>query len=352
MSALPKPEQLVDDFMLNDRRFGDSDLKLIIRSSGRSSFGIIPGMVCVFDSSMGDGQVFQVHCAIKKEDGPSVLAPYARKRTQDRFILLQSLYQYVDAESDDPMGWPLEFAGQRLLQLRKDLKLHPVVLARQLGVSPLDLSMWEAGRISPGPAMYEWCRALGIFCPANTALVQVVDISPALLRALKENPDEFRRLQPDQFEAFVANRLDRMGFNVKLTGSTNRKDGGIDIIAVPKTMTAGSYVLAAQVKHHRGEQTTGRDAVDRLLAWKGTDIGLGMLVTNTSFTKDALWRAAQEGSRAFLRLRDFLDLKRWLQDQYGSPEDWREIPDTIELAPGVVVEVPKPHICAPLREDD
>ena len=136
MSALPKPEQLVDDFMLNDRRFGDSDLKLIIRSSGRSSFGIIPGMVCVFDSSMGDGQVFQVHCAIKKDDGPSVLAPYARKRTQDRFILLQSLYQYVDAESDDPTGWPLEFAGQRLLPLRKDLKLHPVVLARQLGVSP------------------------------------------------------------------------------------------------------------------------------------------------------------------------------------------------------------------------
>ncbi len=147
--------------------------------------------------------------------------------------------------------------------------------------------------------MYEWCRALGIFCPAHTALVQVVDISPALLRVLKENPDELRSLRPDQFEAFVANRLDRMGFDVKLTGSTNRKDGGIDIIAVPKIMTAGSFILAAQVKHHRGEQTTGRDAVDRLLAWKGTEIGLGMLVTNTSFSKDALWKAAQDGNRSF-----------------------------------------------------
>src|ERR1035438_2323902 len=147
MSALPKPEKLVDDFMLNDRRFGDSDLKLIIRSSGRSSFGIIPGLICVFDSYMGDGQVFQVHRALKKDDGPSVLAPYSKKRTQDRFIL--SLYQYVNAESVDPTGWPLEFAGQRLLQLRKDLKIHPVALARQLGVSALQLSMWEAGRISP-----------------------------------------------------------------------------------------------------------------------------------------------------------------------------------------------------------
>jgi hypothetical protein len=106
MRALPKPEKLVADFMLHDRRFSDSDLKLIIRSSGRSSFGIIPGMVCVFDSYMGDGEVFQVHRAIKKDDGPSVLAPYARKRTQDRFILLQSLYQYVEAEGDDPEGYP------------------------------------------------------------------------------------------------------------------------------------------------------------------------------------------------------------------------------------------------------
>ena len=69
-----------------------------------------------------------------------------------------------------------------------------------------------------------------------------------------------------------------------------------------------------------------------------------MLVTNTSFTKDALWNAAQERNRSFLRLRDFTDLKRWLQDQYGSPEDWREIPDKIELAPGIVIEIPRPRL--------
>jgi hypothetical protein len=42
-----------------------------------------------------------------------------------------------------------------------------------------------------------------------------------------------------------------------------------------------------------------------------------------------------------------MDLKRWLQDQYGSPEDWREIPNSIEFAPGVVIEVPKPKLFAP-----
>jgi hypothetical protein len=70
-------------------------------------------------------------------------------------------------------------------------------------------------------------------------------------------------------------------------------------------------------------------------------------VTNTAFTKDAVWAAAESRNRDFIRLRDFMDLKRWLQDQYGSPEDWREIPNSIEFAPGVVIEVPKPKLFAP-----
>lgn len=144
--------------------------------------------------------------------------------------------------------------------------------------------------------------------------------------------------------------LDRMGYEVSLTGSTTRKDGGIDIVAVPKATGVGSVVLAAQVKHYQGNHKTGRDAVDRLLAWKDTEIGVGMLVTNTAFTKDALWTAEQERNRHFLRLRDFTDLQRWLQDQYRSPEDWREIADNIELAPGVVIEVLKPMLYSPSGE--
>jgi len=216
----------------------------------------------------------------------------------------------------------------------------------------IDVVMDGPDDASPGAAMYEWCRALGVILPPKTALVRVVDVSPELLRVLKENPAELRRLRPEQFERFVANRLERMGYNVSLTGPTSRKDGGIDIVAVPKAPNIGSIVLAAQVKHHRENRKTGRDAVDRLLAWKDTDIGIGMLVTNTAFTKDALWAAAQARNKYFLRLRDFTDLQRWLQDQYGSPEDWREIPDKIELAPGVVIEIPKPRLEDPLSDPD
>src|ERR1039458_10337366 len=110
-------------------------------------------------------------------------------------------------------------------------------VAKQIGISEIELSRFELGQDVPSTAvLLSWCKALDVFLPPHTALVQVIDVSPELLRVLKENPDEFRRLQPDQIESFVASRLDRMGFNVKLTGPTTRRDGGIDIIAVPKVM--------------------------------------------------------------------------------------------------------------------
>jgi hypothetical protein len=135
-----------------------------------------------------------------------------------------------------------------------------------------------------------------------------------------------------------------MGYNVTLTGASNRKDGGIDLIAVPKLANLGSHVIAGQVKHHQGDHKTGRDAVDRLLAWKDSYFGVGLLVTNTSFTRDAVWTAQQERNARFLRLRDFTDLKRWLEGRFGEEEDWREIPNRVELAPGVVIEIPRPRI--------
>lgn len=135
-----------------------------------------------------------------------------------------------------------------------------------------------------------------------------------------------------------------MGYDVQLTGRTNRRDGGIDLIAVPKIRTVGAFIMAAQIKHHRGDRTTGRPDVDRLLAWKDSPFRIGLMVTNTNFSRDARWLADQVNNRAFLRLRDFEDLKRWLQGQFDSEFDWRELPDVISLAPGITVEVPKARL--------
>jgi hypothetical protein len=177
-------------------------------------------------------------------------------------------------------------------------------------------------------------------------MVTPVDITPDIIKLLKEDPQRLMQLSPEQFENFVAERLDRMGFDVKLTGNTKMRDGGIDLdlIGVPKLRGVASFLIAAQIKHHSAEAKTGRSAVDRLLAWKGNPFQIGLLVTNTSFTRDALWVAAQDTHKGFLRLRDFDDLRRWLQDNFWSQDDWREIPREITLAPGVTIAIPKAEL--------
>jgi transcriptional regulator with XRE-family HTH domain len=245
-------------------------------------------------------------------------------------------------------GAPPKQLGEHLKNIRESLGLTELTVSGYIRVAATTLESWEFGRRSPtGAEMYRWCHALGLVCPPKTALVRVVDFSPELLQFLREDPTRLRTLSPDQFERFVAERLDRMGYNVTLTGATNRKDGGIDLIAAPKTASVGSVVIAGQMKHHR-DRKTEREAVDRLLSWKDSYFGVGLLVTNTAFTKDAVWTAQQERNHRFLRLRDFTDLKRWLEGHFGSAEDWREIPNRIELAPGVVIEIPKPRIITPL----
>lgn len=177
-----------------------------------------------------------------------------------------------------------------------------------------------------------------------TPRVCIERFTSRIVQELQLDPTRLRFLQPSEFEEFVADRLDRMGFEPTIVGTTNRKDGGIDIIAVPKTHTLAAQLVAVQVKHHSGIQKTGRAAVDRLLAWKGTCFGVGLVVTNTHFTKDAMWLAEEERNRCFLRLRDFDDIKRWLQNNFTADVEWRELPRQIALAPGVVVEVPAiPH---------
>jgi len=269
----------------------------------------------------------------------------------DLLYFVAQLILYIEAKPGDRWSF-IHRLGPVMRAARQRLGVTVTALANELPVAGSSVNRWETGASAPTASiLYGWLRALGLVCPPKTALVRVVDFSPDLLRFLQEDPTRLRSLPPEQFERFTAERLDRMGYNVTLTGKTNRKDGGIDLIAVPKLASLGSYVIAGQVKHHRGDQTTGVDAVDRLLAWKDSVFRAGLLVTNTSFTNDAIWKAHKDGNAHFLRLRDFIDLKRWLQDQYGEPEDWREIPDQIELAPGVVIEIPRPRITSMFDPD-
>jgi transcriptional regulator with XRE-family HTH domain len=220
-------------------------------------------------------------------------------------------------------------------RVREEMGFSRELLAAKLLIPTETLARWETGYMPPLSLLYRWLEALQMVCPARNNVVQVIDVSERILSKLIHDPEELFKLTPDSFEEFVAERLDKMGFVVSRTGKTNRKDGGIDIIAVPKGL--GNYLLAAQVKHHKHGYNSGRTDVDRLLSWK-EKFAVGMLVTNTGFTPDAKWVADQH--KFFLKLRDFEDIRNWLANNYTGEN--REIPSEIELAPGIKVKIPKP----------
>jgi len=233
-----------------------------------------------------------------------------------------------------------------LAGVRKSLGLPLSTVAQRASIPETQLRADESGASSLTlEQCVEWSRALGLYAECEVPLVQLIgNITPELIRSLREDPGRFRQMSPEQFERFAAERLDRMGYEVRLTGPTTRKDGGVDIIAVPRQAGAGTFLLAGQVKHHSAEQKTGREAVDRLLSLKNGVFQLGLLVTNTSFTQDARWAASKGDNRFFARLRDLEDIKRWLEDDFRSKEELRELPEYIELAPGVRIKTPRPAL--------
>jgi hypothetical protein len=179
--------------------------------------------------------------------------------------------------------------------------------------------------------------------PVSIALarVELVGVGRALSERMALNPSLVHDLSPSQFEELVCDRLYAMGFEPRLVGETNRKDGGIDIIFWSR-QSVFPILGAAQVKHHR--QQSKKEGVGSVRDLAGTIAGhpfnVGLLITNTSFTPDAKWFAKKKAS--ILRLREFADIKRWLNDNFSDEEEWREIPDVIEVCPGVIIQVRSP----------
>lgn len=178
---------------------------------------------------------------------------------------------------------------------------------------------------------------------AEPYLVVLEPFPDEILQRLLEDPAALGKLGPDRFQFFLADRLDRLGLEVRIVGHVFRKDGGVDIVAYPRNTTV-PFLLAVQSKHHRGSvKTTVRDVRDfhGVLTARHAQFHMGILATNTAFTPDAKWFAEQ--NQRLMRLRDLADLRRWIREDFVNEAEWREIPEVIELAPGIRVPIARPH---------
>jgi len=166
-----------------------------------------------------------------------------------------------------------------------------------------------------------------------------VGIGRVLAERLAESPGLIHELTPELFQDFICDRLYAMGFEPKQVGSVFTKDGGIDVVFWPRMQGAFPFLAAAQLKHHRDpKRKEGSPTVrDFAGAIAGHPFNAALLVTNTTFSPDAEWFAKERAK--IIRLRDFGDIRRWLQNDFSSPAEWREIPSSIEICPGVTVKI-------------
>lgn len=170
--------------------------------------------------------------------------------------------------------------------------------------------------------------------------VELLSAAELLLPLLAEDPRVLHQISADLFEDFVCERLGARGLEARRTGRLNRKDGGIDIVFWPRSKSAFPFLGAAQVKHHRDPSRTNGAPVVRDFAAAvsaHSELSAGLLVTNTSFTPDAEWFAREKAK--MLRLRGFRDVQAWIFDDFATDDEWREIPEELELCPGVKVRL-------------
>ena len=210
MSASFDYRKLVDDFVLGDRRLADTpgiavgaqfgpvraineterelqreverNLPLPANVSGPCRW-----MISSFLTDTGAGVVWY--------ERPR----YVEESDHKRLSLLADILRWYAMTEKARQGFcrPMVTGVGKALGLRRtSVRRGAADVAKQIGISEIELSRFELGQDAPSSAvLLSWCKALDVFLPPHTALVQVIDVSPELLRVLKENPDEFRRIQ-------------------------------------------------------------------------------------------------------------------------------------------------------------
>lgn len=155
-------------------------------------------------------------------------------------------------------------------------------------------------------------------------MVQGYDYSKSWQKAIKtlsswyaDNPSQLCQLHPGAFERLVALLLEQEGFSVKLLGSWNQPDGGVDIIAVQNVGIAGEYRIAVQCKktaHNR--KISARPIRELVGVLDRFNAHAGVIVTTSKFTNPA----KKEAQNFFWRisLKDYGDIVKALRDMWPA----------------------------------
>ena len=152
--------------------------------------------------------------------------------------------------------------------------------------------------------------------PIEQQIVVVQEITKEVLAHLARQPHLIHALPPRKFEELVAQLLEDNGCEVTLTKRT--RDGGYDIFGRLKGKVL-SPVFLAECKRYAPDNKVGVEVVRSLYGvTEARRVNLGLIITSSSFTKDAREEKLRIGDR--IDLKDFRDLCSWLspyQSDFG-----------------------------------
>lgn len=152
-----------------------------------------------------------------------------------------------------------------------------------------------------------YSRAVG---DSRIVVPRLVDATEELAAELVKEPTSIYQLPPRRFEELVAELVKQFGWNAELTPMT--RDGGRDILAIIPFETGDELLCLIEVKRYRADRKVGVDLVRGLLGTVEHErANLGMLVTTSTFAKDALEFGRAHKFR--LSLKDNADVFAWLQ---------------------------------------
>lgn len=188
----------------------------------------------------------------------------------------------------------------------------------------------EIGELSSSQVLHR-------FGQESRPIAKVVTASVPLYQLLRRDIDAVYELSPSAFEDLICDRLSVMGMDVRQVGNTYASDGGVDIIATPRT-SPFPFLLAVQVKHHRDKsRKTPPSAVKDLQSILAhLPFHAGMIVTNTEFTADARWWASQSPGK--IQLHDISSIRNWVESRF-APNAFQDIPRQIQLTPRLQVDI-------------
>ena len=115
--------------------------------------------------------------------------------------------------------------------------------------------------------------------------------------------EKIKKMSPREFEFFVADIFEKLGFSVKITQAT--RDGGRDIVATKSSPIP--YTLIVECKHwgekHKVDVSVVRSVYGVQMA---TQANQSVVVTSSKFTRDA--RKFAEEQKTLMTLWDIDDL--------------------------------------------